>query len=67
MSITERIARFCVYTRFGRSSSESDGITDYLDLDNPDYRGAWKAFVMFHRYDMQYRIRKLKGFFRRDK
>lgn len=44
MSITEQFARFLVRVVV-RSTAEQDIITDYLDEDVPDYRGAWRAFL----------------------
>jgi hypothetical protein len=49
MSLVERIVRALVYARFGRASAEADVITDYLDHDVPDYRGAWRAYRSIRR------------------
>lgn len=48
MTLIEYIARIAIYARFGKSSTEADIITDYLDPDVPDWRGAWRAFRTFH-------------------
>lgn len=41
------IARCAVFVRFGKDSAEADIITDYLEQDTPDWRGAWRAYRTF--------------------
>lgn len=48
MSLLARLVRVLVWVRFGRNSAESDIITDKLEYEVPDYKGAfqsWKTFA----------------------
>jgi len=42
--LIEQLWRLCVVMRWGSASAEHDVITDYLDVDPPDYRGARRAW-----------------------
>lgn len=52
MTLTEALFRWAIYVRFGRNSVAADIITDYLDIDPPDYRAArraWHDLARWHR------------------